>query len=366
METPAIQLTDEQSQAITVITKWLKTKDPDFRLGGYAGTGKTTIVRFLLDILKDELSSRVVAFTGKAVNVLERKKVASQTLHSLMYDCLITKSGMEFRKKCRLDGDPDLVIVDEASMISKTLYDDLTSFGKKVLFVGDPGQLEPIGDNPNLMAQADFVLSTIHRQAEQSPIIKLANNVRRGGCIVRQKVNDSLHVIPPDFTPELLLSVNQIICAKNKTRRSFNDRFRRHYKREPQTLMPNEKIICLRNNQAYGLFNGMILFVDSVKDHATHWTVSAKDEIGQAFENLPLWKTPFVQEFTQEMRVPRWDEKPMIVADYAYAITCHKSQGSEWDSVLVVDEWMPPQCWDMKRWRYTAITRAAKKLVYCI
>ncbi len=361
-----ITLTEEQTFAVESIKKWLD--DPlgriEFKLGGYAGTGKTTVIKFLLRELRPRFTVVVCAFTGKAVNVLDKKGVIAQTMHSLMYNVEPQFDGtVKFFKKNVLEDYLDLIIVDEASMISTDLYRDLLSFNRRYLFVGDPGQLEPIGDNPNLMASPDLVLSKIHRQAELSPIITLANNVRQGGKFGFTQIN-GLWVKAKEITSPEFLANDQVICAKNTTRRLFNDKIRIYKKLPPGEITIGEKLICLRNNITYGVYNGMIIFVDEITTTTFNaWIVKCHDEVGRKLLNLPIWMDPFVAPTNDKSpKIP----KGVIWCDFGYAITCHKSQGSEWNSVLVWDEWLPPQVWDMKRWRYTAITRASEQLTYCI
>lgn len=387
-----ITLSDEQQLAVDNVSKWHEATtsnlgiNNEYKLGGYAGTGKTTVIKSILDSFNQDYKTvSIAAFTGKAVNVLQRKGLSSaQTLHSMMYDVIDMGNGViDFEKKVRLDIRPKLIIIDEASMISVDLYEDLKSFNVPCLFVGDPGQLEPVGENPNLMKEPDFVLQTIHRQALHSPIITFANHVRQGGSIA---INSNGGIVEKDCALVLRKKgsfiagdYDQIICAKNKTRVGINQLFREKDKKPTKSLIPGDKIIILRNNASFGVFNGMILFLDEVMDNPTKdwWIVSAKDETGKEFKRLPIWKIPFqvpmeagtqsippkfVDETTAKMeRLPN-----VCIADFGYCITCHKSQGSEWPRVLVWDEYVPPKIWDMKRWRYTAITRAARELTYCL
>lgn len=359
-----ISLTDEQSHAIDRITAWFKLPEPQtFHFGGYAGTGKTTVIKHLCSLLGDSVYIIVSAFTGKACSVLQRKGVHAQTLHSLIYDVEVESNGqVSFTKKVRLEGRPQLIIVDEASMISTELYNDLMSFKVKVLFVGDPAQLEPVGDNPNLMKRTDFVLTKIHRQAEESPIITLASKVRVGAVPMRGEV-PGLLIKDKNLTGPIMLAADQIICAKNKTRIDFNNRFRIHYKYKPKTVVEGEKLICLRNNSQFGIFNGQIFKVTKILNETKFiYEANLTDEVGKEYFKIPIWKEPFETPVEKDTRIPReW-----VYFDYGYVITCHKSQGSEWDSVLVYDEPMPAHVWDMRRWRYTAITRASKNLIYCI
>jgi exodeoxyribonuclease-5 len=168
--------------------------------------------------------------------------------------------------------------------------------------------------------------------------------------------------------PDLIqMKVDQVICARNKTRIDVNKRYRRALSQPGNLLTTDSKIIVLRNNQQMGVFNGMLLFVDKIlQDNFDHWSISAHDEVNRKFHKLNVWKRPFLEELPKEFTIPRHQKIPLVYCDWGYCITCHKSQGSEWDHVLVWDEWMPPTIWDMRRWRYTAITRAAKKLTYCL
>lgn len=363
-----LTLTDEQQLALNKLLEFIKEPlATEFRLGGYAGTGKTTLIKTLLKLLR-ELKKRAIvcAFTGKAVNVLQRKGVASQTMHSLMYNFEETLKGeFSFTKKYRLEGEPDVIIIDEASMISVELYNNLLSFGKKCIFVGDPGQLEPVGDNPNLMSRTDFVLTKIHRQAELSPIITLASRVRAGNAIIISRPVEGLTIRSKRETitsPEFL-KADQVICARNKTRQAMNSALRAYLVRPAGELIVNDKIICLRNNRNFGVFNGQIFFVKEIKrTDSTMQDVLVEDEIGKMYQ-FPVWRLPFQKEVDPKRDVV---PKRMVYCDFGYVITCHKSQGSEWDNVIVYDEYMPPQVWSMARWRYTAITRAAKQLTYLI
>lgn len=362
-----IELTSEQSQAVDTIINFVlgEPNRQQFKLGGYAGTGKTTIIKTVIDRLRSLYKrTDVIAFTGKAVSVLERKRIFASTMHSFLYYTEIVKDvGYVFTKRTSLDSKPHLIIVDEASMVSTELYKDLIAHGVKVLWVGDPGQLEPVGDNPNLMREPDLVLNQIHRQAEKSSILIAAHSVRKGGAIVAPTNATDLVITPKSrINEEHILSSDQSICAKNKTRIEWNRKVRSYLGRLEGTLVVGDKIIILRNSPQMNVFNGLILFVTAINgDNSTYYTIDAKDEVGNVYSALKVWKVAFGKEKLAPTEFP---PRGLVVADFAYMITCHKSQGSEWDKVLVWDEYMPPNIWDMKRWRYTAITRAAKQLIY--
>lgn len=378
IETPVqLVLTDEQQSAIDKIKEWLikgSISPQEFKLGGYAGTGKTTVIKALIEQLAGKAWFGIAAFTGKATNVLQRKGLhGAQTLHSLMYD-VVQEVGqpIEFVKKAVFEERFDCIIVDEASMLNTQLLEDLKSFRKKILFVGDPGQLEPVGDNPRVMERPDYVLSKIHRQAELSPIITFASDIRHGGRPMPKDVTGDHGTLvvrsKSGFTiPQVEdMKINQVICAKNKTRQEINILYRRFLNRPTDDLIIGDKLICLRNNQQVGVFNGMILYVKDVRDKQDlYWEVNLEDEVGKKFTKVNVWREPFEKELPKEFTIPKVMRVPLLYVEWGYCITCHKSQGSEWENVLVWDENVSFFC-NQAKWRYTAITRASQKLVFCL
>lgn len=365
-----IVLTPEQQEATQRIGAWYKTRNqPIYRLGGYAGTGKTTIIK---DIIRDGEFGSVAcaAFTGKAASVLSKKGVPASTIHSLIYNYDEDPNTKEavFTLKGSSELDLDLIVIDEASMISTELYDDLLSFDIPVLFVGDPGQLEPVGDNPNLMKECDFTLTTIHRQALESPIISLAAHIRTSDHNYKPALFGSkppaLNFKNKVLSPDDITMADQIIVAKNKTRQIVNAKARaiKGFKLL-DGVHPTDKLICLRNNKTLGFHNGQILFVEAVvKEHYNNFEMVLRSEDGKTKWTVPVWSEPFYREVDPKELCP----KDFLHCDFGYAITCHKAQGSEWPHVIVMDEWMPAHIWSMARWRYTAVTRAATKLTYCV
>jgi ATP-dependent exoDNAse (exonuclease V) alpha subunit len=261
------------------------------------------------------------------------------------------------------------VIVDEASMLNSQLYNDLLSFNLPILFVGDPGQLPPVGDNPNVMARCDITLSKIHRQAELNPIIRFASDLRTGNMwgYGQHKIADSdviaLDIRNKSSSMDVLLEVDQVITAFNKRRLEINRLLRETYNfTEPVVI--GDKLICLRNNRDKGLFNGLILKVTKVHQPTpTCYVADLIDDLGQTWSDIHMLKKGFNGGFdTKNDIFPSGNEVTLF--DYGYCITCHKSQGSEWDSVLVLEQWAHEKLWSMPRWQYTAATRAAKKLIY--
>ena len=341
-----MRLSDEQKHVIREIVGF---KKDEVRLGGLAGTGKSTVIKHLAELLPD---FKVCAYTGKAASVLKKKGVEAQTIHSLIY-----KTYTDSDNKVRFSLAPSLdcqgIIVDEASMVSEGIYRDLRWFGKPMIFVGDHGQLEPIGDKFNLMAEPDYRLETIHRNAGE--IAHFAQHIRMGyrpsGWQFKGS-GEKIKFVPRGAHRPLVSLVDQVICAFNKTRAEMNILAREQLRMDETKPCVGDRVMCLRNERQLGLFNGMqgeVSFISGEKSFVF--------ESGDLVEEVPYEKGTFNQvkyEFEQDGPIP---------FDYAYAITAHRAQGSEYESVMVLEQ----RCdlWDHKRWAYTAASRAKELLYWC-
>lgn len=362
-QTPEFVPNHEQVVAMAEVCKWFGNPEP-YVLAGYAGTGKTTLVKHIVKQLGVKMQA--CAFTGKACEVLSRKGIGAITLHRLMY--LYDEDEDKWYKRGRLDSDIELIVVDEASMVSKKIYDDLLSFKIPVLFLGDPAQLPPIQEpgEPtfNLVTKPNFILQEIMRQARDSNILSYATATRNG-----QQYTYAYNAIGSDapdlciahskreFSVTDLLGFDQIIVPFNKMKDKINRDIRSHLGRTDPICI-GEKIIVLKNNYRQNVFNGEIYTVKRIfKPGSFSTTVQCDDG-----SFIDLWMLPFTcdpKDFPSERSCP----KDLVFATYGYAITCHKSQGSEWNRVFV-QEGYPIKLWEHRRWAYTAITRAAKHLTY--
>jgi exodeoxyribonuclease-5 len=377
-------LTDEQQVACDALVNYVVAHRsnkgrgmPPFRtLGGLAGTGKTTVIKEIVRELDDRgLDAEVSAFTGKACSVLRKKRVTgAKTLHSLMYICETDEKTHQVVYTRKHSLDCDFIIIDEASMVSRELYEDLLSFHKPVIFVGDYGQLDPIGDNPKLMQNFDLRLEKIHRQAEQNPIIRFARDLRRG---VQWPYGEYLNadgqgviIVPRERNiTNYIQESDQLIVATNATRKKYNGVARALNGFSGPTAI-GEKLACLKNDRIFGVFNGLTLWVERIERPArsAYPFYSFKDELDNKFYSVPVYEELLAQDndFTtyQKRLAERREALPRSVTffNYGYAITCHKSQGSEYDMVTVCDQYIP--VFDMNKWRYTAATRAARRLVW--
>lgn len=345
-----ITLTEEQERAVSLGLASLTSGNPLYRIGGYAGTGKTTIARWIVDALGPSQVA-VAAFTGKAASVLRRKGLDGNTIHSTIY-------RYENEEWHRLHVLPvKYILIDEGSMVARDLWEDLQWFGLPTLVIGDPGQLEPVGDDPRLMHNPDFVLEQIHRQAAQSAIIEFADKVRRG-LEFRHGCKGQVGIEPKSKSPEAVGWADQILCGFNKTRVEVNTLSRRH-RGYNQQLVEGDRLIVLQNDKGLAIYNGMMMTVQRVRQFLDYYHCDVQMEDGELRRDVPVWKGHFnlVKSLSREAL---WNVRGMAVVDYGYCATVHKSQGSEWDKVAVIDE----QCsvWEPARHRYTAITRASEEL----
>jgi exodeoxyribonuclease-5 len=225
-----MQWTSQQSDAIANVAAWLRIKyQPFFYLGGYAGTGKTVLATHLASLQNGEV--RFAAFTGKAARVMRDNGChGARTIHSLIYSTDVNPDTGEITMML----DPmalvgvSLVIIDEASMVDEALGRDLLSFGVAVLVLGDPGQLPPISGAGFFTAgEPNFMLTDVHRQAKDSPIIRLATAVRERTFRRDPKRVDGLTITSKaDLDPADATDADAVIVGRNETRHTYNKRLR--------------------------------------------------------------------------------------------------------------------------------------------
>lgn len=379
-------LDNDQMKAFKGIHLWWKTQKDiggvaePLTIGGYAGTGKSTLLSIALPALRNADGSHVriryCAYTGKAASVLLQKSLPAQTLHSLIYHCEVVEGERIFILKDPDELEADLVVVDEASMVPDDMREDLESLGIAILYTGDHGQLPPVKGEGNVMVNPVFKLETVHRQALESGIIKIATDVRqrkplRCGVYGARKDVVVKRVKELENDTELLLKADMVVCYKNTTRDDLNVKIRSHkgYKSQYPTI--GEKLICVQNNKKTGMYNGLVLLVKAVKKEGSYLLMDLVDETGKEYLNI-RGATNYFEYDDDGNRHPHPKQKngssdKLDLFEFAYAITGHKSQGSQWDNLVVIEERMFRQKMDIRiRWKYTTITRAAKQLTFYI
>ena len=358
-----ITLSPEQYHAVKLIKKWFtgSHRKIPFILAGLAGTGKTTIIKHITNDLEiKDYQIKYCAFTGKAALVMKSKGMWATTIHSLIYEPRTDDmKRVTFVRKPNLGTDVKLIICDEASMIGKTIQADLESYGIPILYVGDHGQLPPVGDDiTNLMLTPNFRLETIHRQALDNPIIWIANQARLGKYIEHGKYGSTVFKTTPEkIGIDSLKVADQIICGKNISRKNINSQMREYYGFESKYPEVNDKLICLKNNSQNGLVNGMTGKCVSFEVKGNLYRLNFESDEQETFSDLMIDHHIF-----NGTKADKYN-KMIDQFDFGYCITCHKSQGSQYDKVVVYEERLGYDKDSHNRWLYTAITRAAEKLI---
>lgn len=363
---------DQQYQAIQDVNKWLS--DPDspqiFRLFGFAGTGKTTLAKYLATTIQDQVL--FAAYTGKAASVLRSKGCTdASTIHSLIYnpDQDEETGIVTFRlNRSSPVSTAKLVIIDEVSMVGDELAEDLLSYGTKILVLGDPFQLPPVqGEGYFINHEPDVMLTEIHRQAKENPIIRMSMDIRAGRQLARGQHGNSrvmsLNQLDSDTVTDYIIETDQVLCGTNNTRISFNNKIRDlHGLSAKNQIYPvvGDKLICLKNNKENQLFNGGMWFAKKIlppSDRAVYLQIMSDDDTKRKLKVGVL-----KQFFTGNEKAIDWRQRRGFEEfTYGWAITCHKSQGSQWNTVTVIDESYVFREHRAK-WLYTAVTRAAEQV----
>ncbi|TIV63959.1 MAG: ATP-binding protein, partial [Mesorhizobium sp.] len=257
-----------------------------------------------------------------------------------------------------------LVVIDECSMVDEQLGRDLMSFGTPILVLGDPAQLPPIsGGGFFTEHEPDVLLTEIHRQARDNPIIRLALDVREGREFMHGDYGAAQVIGRESVNQELVLKADQVLVGTNRTRRRYNQRLRELKGFNADYPQAGDKLVCLRNDPAKGLLNGSLWKVmtssrETVKPGINLLVSPEEDDPDRGVAKIKLLKAAFEDP---DAEIPWQQKKRFDDFDYGYALTVHKAQGSQWNDVVLFDE-----SWAFKetrqRWLYTAITRAAERL----
>jgi exodeoxyribonuclease-5 len=353
----------QQSHALKQVAAWLKAGEPQiFRLFGYAGTGKTTLARHIAQGIDGDVVFG--AFTGKAALVLRQKGCKdAATIHSLIYRPKETdvEDPTFVLNRDSVIGKAELVIIDECSMVDEELGRDLLSFETPVLVLGDPAQLPPVkGGGFFTEAEPDLMLSEVHRQAADNPIIRLSMEIREGGRLSHGIYGESRVIRREAVGASAVLAADQVLVGINRTRRAHNNRIRELRNFTDVFPMVGEKLVCLRNNKTKGLLNGSIWTVKKLRQPGKahlRMSVVAEEDTAKSAVKVEILK----DLFTSESEIPYALRRDSDEFDYGYALTVHKAQGSQWDHVVLFDESYAFRE-HRSRWLYTGLTRAAKKI----
>ena len=388
-----MKLNEQQAQAIEALRKWwYDGKKQVFQISGAAGTGKTTLIRYLINEIKLEHDEVLfTAFVGKATLAMTRNGLNAKTLHSAIcyckdepvldengnvvteYNRRVTKRVFTRRKK--IDPRIRLIVVDEGSMVPAKMADWLLKFKVPIIVLGDLNQLPPVIGDSFFLKEPDVVLTQIMRQSSESPIPYFAQNVLQNGtkCLSPGlQIGNKINVLSKaDITPELLKDYDVIICGTNKTRNNLNTYIReRIYGRTQEYPVIGDKLICRENDWTFSvddvyLINGLIGYVtdidlESISDYTMK--IDFKPEfMDNEFKNVTLDRI-YMGLSPNDKRFYRSNYHKF---EYGYAITCHLSQGSQYNRVLVFNESFGT-AEERRKWLYTAVTRAIDKVTILI
>lgn len=410
-----MQLTNKQEKALKIAVERYKQHEPYTVISGYAGSGKSTLVNFIVDALnipKDKVA--FIAYTGKAATVLKEKGCQNATTaHKLLYYSYLNKEGVYvYEPRKELDDDYKLIVVDEVSMMPEELWELLLSHQIYVLAMGDPGQLPPVsGDATNVLQHPDIFLDEVMRQAQDSAIIRLSMHIREGKDFrLFPTVSGEVRIIPSKLRFEdedmALLQASQIICGDNAERERLNKKVRELQGRSSEPEI-GDKIISLKNHWekfssgGNALTNGVIGQINNyyIEDQTypdifrfkgfiptTLMYTSIQDD-DETFLKLPIdylglmTGTPTLTS-KQEYQIMKYNEYKIAQYNsgkinfltlkevpyqfsYGYAITCWKAQGSQYRYVLGYDcSWLkkrdPAQ---YLKYLYTLCTRAEQTII---
>ncbi|MBD3250675.1 MAG: AAA family ATPase [Candidatus Pacebacteria bacterium] len=384
----SITISADKKQVLHKLIEWYRHNyqtNAYISVGGYAGTGKTTLIALLRKIIhkkNPKLKTAFVSYTGKAARVLQQylkstnsvyPKDFAGTIHSLIYSPRVDNRGVivGWDKKDKLDF--DLILIDEASMVDYDIWQDMLSFNIPIMAFGDHGQLPPIKGSFSLMASPDLTLETIHRQAQDNPIIKLSIMARQTGEVPPGKYSSTVMKLSQsdwqtqEKLNELIQEYDQdtlILCGYNWTRVELNKNVRQAlgiYEDEPQ---PGDRVICLRNNHQKGIYNGMLGVIKSINSEDKDWFFAQIEMDGEAdlFEGL-IARQQFGAKEPLNFTKQRQKTVKGDLFDFGYALTVHKAQGSQAKRVILLEQrfsQMSDQEW--RRWLYTGVTRAEEEL----
>jgi exodeoxyribonuclease-5 len=393
-----------QDAALKAVSHWYRhesKKKQTFKLFGWAGTGKTTLARHFAEDINGTV--KYACFTGKAAHVMAQKGcVGASTIHRLIYTPkmqsrerlnkledeleklkaepepqfnIIAEVEKEVTAERENTGrmsfalnmeselrDASLLILDEVSMVSMTVGADLESFGVPILVLGDPEQLPPIfGEGYFTNSAPDILLEEIHRQALDNPIIAMSKLVREGKPLPLGNYGSS-QVLVGKQDLDKMKDYDIILTGLRKTKKWCDDKYRSIVGHTTVIPKAGDKVMCVKNNHNLGLLNGQIweCVGDAVPIGTGQVILYLRDENKTEISVVAADK-PFSGE-----KLERWEhEEGVQEFEYAYAITVHKSQGSQWNNILLFDQkdrFPNFSARDRQRWLYTGITRAAEKI----
>ena len=400
-----MKLTRKQEEGLKIALERYKNGEKYTCISGFAGTGKSTLIKFIIaamDLEEDQV--RYIAYTGKAANVLKNKGCpGATTAHKLLYYAKLMPNGKYFFKpKSQQEMIAEgikIVVVDEISMLPKAIWDLLCSHSFYILACGDPEQLPPVPNdskedpNNHVLDHPHIFLDEILRQAQESEIIRLSMHIREGKPLLTfPAMEEQVKIISKEeLTVPMLMWADQILCATNRTKNAINQQIRNVKGFDLSHPQVGDKIINLHNewdilsNHNNPLTNGVIGTIKKIETQNWNYPFWLRNQS----LSVPIITTTFSgDEEDEEFTMLSFDEQELLTgassltareeylikkrvemptplhANFGYAITVWKAQGSEWNKILLFQEtgW-PKDINERRKYMYTGITRAVDKIV---
>lgn len=395
------ELNEGQKYIVNEAVNWYyNSYDQVFQYSGGPGTGKSVVLMEIIKRLGLDILTEVcpMSFIGSASLVMRMKGLfTARTIHSWLYqvkavdaldengnvimDTLLNKpiKVPKFIPVDYLDPRIKLIVIDEGYTVPLSMRAQLEKFGLKILVCGDRYQLPPVGDQPAFLTSGNiYYLNEVMRQQGRDDIIYLTNRVRAGLPLLNGYYGNSLVINYNDLTDNMLLWADQVICCKNKTRDDLNYKMRGILGYNSNLPQYGEKVVCRKNNWLEGipfdnggelnLVNGLIGNVASNPDVSTFdGKLFSMDFVPSLVPNVTFNQTRCNYKYMMSdyqnrnaIKNNRYEVGNMF--EYAYAITDHVAQGSQWHRVVYIEERMHPDI--QTNLNVVGASRADQQLIY--
>jgi len=381
-------LSDEQNKAIKEVLDWIKipinTKQV-FVFGGVSGSGKSSCIKYI----KNELNLNTVemVYTGQAsLRMKELGNKDAKTIHSTIYNTVLDAEGKpRFTLKTREElGDIDLFIVDECSMINHKIFNDIISFKKKVLFVGDHKQLPPVKGN-TILNNCDVQLNKCFRVALENPITWLSAMVRRGKFLLKPQLIGKEIMITKEDNIDAMVRADRVITTTHKKRIDINNIMRGKLNKNKNFPEVGDRVVCKKNMWKTKSFSPLLKDTTSLVNGMTGTILENNDRytktysnIDGSFKNIQILNLDFKPDLNIETfkglevdwesllenrkQSYKLDTKELNFFEYAYCLSLYSVQGSQYNNVYY-DHVPFGSMETRKAMLYTAVTRAKEKLI---
>lgn len=388
----AIQLNDDQRDTVNAaVSFFFNSPEQIFQISGAAGTGKSVVLNAIVESIGLTVDQTCpMAYTGAAAIVMRLKGLTNaKTIHSWMYEPKLVndysnmdpklnrpKKKIIFVRRQSLGYNKKLIIIDEASFVPSHMLPDLLSFGLKIIVSGDLNQLPPVADKPAFLYSGEIhYLRQIMRQAENNAIVYFAHELLKGHKLKPGWYGNVCVMYDSEIWDSMIMNSNIVICGKNDTREKFN-RYIREKLLNFHSQLPQhgERMICRKNNwkidcDGINLANGLIGTVANFPDITqftgkTYAIDFSPDMFQGVFRGLDCDYRYLMANRHEKDMIKKLPYSNGEKFEYAYAITTHISQGSQYVKGMYFEEFLHPDI--NKNLNYTGITRFSRSCWYII